>query len=278
MNASERQPQHSGTARSRYRLYIDESGDHVFHNERALAEPAHRFLALCGCFFEMCEYVMFHDQWELMKRRHFPHSPDEPVILHRSDIINRRGPFWRLREPDADRALRDDLLSVIQAGQFKIVVVVIDKLALTRNYSAPFHPYHAALGFMLQRYSGYLNHLNRRGDVMAESRGKTEDNLLKNAYSHIHTHGDMHHRSEFYKRSLTSKELKLKKKPANIAGLQLADLLAHPLRRAILAEAGHVAGEDATFGSRLAAVAEAKYNRHLYDGRVEGYGWVLFPR
>lgn len=31
---------------SRYRLYLDESGDHVFHD---LESPSHRYLALVGC-------------------------------------------------------------------------------------------------------------------------------------------------------------------------------------------------------------------------------------
>ena len=34
-------------------------------------------------------------------------------------------------------------------------------------------------------------------------------------------------------------------------------------------------GTLAPFAQRLMRVAETKFNRHLYDGRVEGYGIVL---
>jgi hypothetical protein len=39
---------------------------------------------------------------------------------------------------------------------------------------------------------------------------------------------------------LTSKEIKLKPKNANIAGTQLADLLAYPLKQEILVENGRI--------------------------------------
>jgi len=278
MGHPQEQAQQLGGRPPRFRLYIDESGDHVFRDPIALQEIPHRFLALCGCFFATDDYVVFHDAWEALKRKHFPHSPDEPIIMHRSDIVNRKGPFWRLRDQEVRQAFDDDLLSVVDAARFRVVMVAIDKLRLSTGYARPFHPYHAALGFMLQRYCGYLNHLNRRGDVLAEGRGRAEDQLLRNAYQHIYVHGDMFHKADFYRRGLTSHELKVKKKPANIAGLQLADILAYPLRKAVLAEQGFTDPESASFGARLAALAESKYNRHLYDGRVEGYGKVLFPR
>ncbi len=54
---------------------------------------------------------------------------------------------------------------------------------------------------------------------MAESRGATEDRQLKSAYQDVYESGSLHHRNpDFYRRVLTSKELKLKNKQANIAG------------------------------------------------------------
>lgn len=263
----------------RYRLYIDESGDHVFHDEAAMEEASHRYLALVGCWFKTDpDYLGFHKSLEDFKQRHTPHNPDEPVILHRKEIINCRGPFWRLRDDDRRESFNEDLLDIIESAKFNLVVVVIDKLELKRRYPDPFHPYHMALGFMLQRYCGYLNHINRKGDVMAESRGRREDTLLKNAYNHIYVHGDMHNRASFFQQVLTSKHLKLKKKSANISGLQLADLIAYPARQEVLIENARMGAPGDVFGLRLAKAAEKKYNRHLSDGRIEGYGKVLFPK
>jgi hypothetical protein len=36
------------------------------------------------------------------------------------------------------------------------------------------HPYHLGLGFLLQRFAGFLNHINRVGDILGESRGGRE--------------------------------------------------------------------------------------------------------
>jgi hypothetical protein len=134
------------------------------------------------------------------------------------------------------------------------------------------------LGFLLQRYCGLLNHINRQGDVMAESRGGTEDRLLKDSYRHVYDNGAWMNSATFFQQALTTRELKVKPKGANIAGLQLADILAHPVRQAILRGKGRIDRGQGPFGRRLLEVAEPKFNRHLYDGRVEGYGKVLYPK
>ena len=259
----------------RYRLYVDESGDHVFKD---LDEPGHRYLCLIGCWLRGDAYRAFHDELERFKQQHVPHNPDEPLILHREDIVNRRKGFWRLRDPNISAAFDRELLGVIAKADFRFTAVVIDKKALRTRYDAPAHPYHLALGFLLQRYCGYLNHVNRCGDVMAESRGGSEDRLLKDSYARVFGRGLWETKGSFFQEALTSKELKLKPKSKNIAGLQLADLLGHPVRMSILRDAGLVRTLATPFVSSLLDVVESKFNRHLYDGRVEGYGKVLFPK
>ena len=80
----------------RYRLYLDESGDHVF---REISSPAHRYLCLLGCWFSNPDYTDFHTVLEALKTRHLPHHPDDPVVLHREDMINARKAFKNLRDP-----------------------------------------------------------------------------------------------------------------------------------------------------------------------------------
>ena len=259
----------------RYRLYVDESGDHVFKH---LEEPSHRYLCLLGCWFRGREYEVFHEALRAFKQQHIPHHPDEPVILHREDIVNRRGCFWRLRDPTAREEFDRDLLRLIREAKFKMVAVVIDKKALQESYPAPAHPYNLAIEFMLQRYCGWLNHVNRCGDVMTESRNGREDRLLKDSYAWVYKRGAWMRNAEFFQQALTSCALKVKPKSANIAGLQLADLLAHPVRAAILLEKGRIPGPLALFAGKILTAADAKFNRHVYDGRVEGYGKVFFPK
>jgi len=261
---------------NRYRLYIDESGDHVY---RQTQELSHRFLALMGCWFCNPDYLRFHEALETLKSDHLPHHPDDPVTLHREDMINARRAFKVLRDEERRKAFNADLLRVIDQARFKMVAVVIDKQALQTAYGdAAAHPYHLGLGFLLQRYVGYLNHINRIGDVMAEVRGAREDRLLAESYTRIYERGAWKVRASSFQAALSSRQLKLKDKRANIAGLQLADVLAHPVKQWVLYEYGLLERDTTTFGHQLMEIAQSKFNRHLYDGRIEGYGFVLFPK
>lgn len=262
---------------NRYRLYLDESGDHVY---RATQESAHRFLGLLGCWFNNADYLRFHEALEDFKKRHFHHHPDNPVILHREDIINKRKVF-KILQGDQKRAEFDnDLLNVIQSAEFRVVAVVIDKASLRASYDeGAGHPYHIGLGFLLQRYAGYLNRINRVGDVMAEARGGNEDTLLKDSYTRVYERGIWGVTSaEFFQSALTSRQLKLQEKRANISGLQLADLIAHPAKLWVLRYYGLLDDPPAPFAERLMNIIEEKFNRQLYNNKIEGYGFVLYPK
>lgn len=78
---------------SRYRLYIDESGDHVYSQ---LYLPASRFLALMGVWFRVgpaSSYNLFAEGLEGLKKDVFGHTPDDPIVLHATNIIHRRRRF-----------------------------------------------------------------------------------------------------------------------------------------------------------------------------------------
>jgi hypothetical protein len=85
-------------------------------------------------------------------------------------------------------------------------------------------------------------------------------------------------RAYFFQEALTTKELKVKPKAANIAGLQLADLLGHPVRQTILLEESRIQGQLGPFAEKLLPVLQSKFNRQLCTERNEGYGKVLFPK
>jgi len=176
----------------RYRLYIDESGDHTYYE---LEDPAKRYLGLTGIFVESEYYrTTFQPEMERFKQKHFPHNPDEPVILHRADIIDRSGSFWRLRDTGKEQAFNKDSLQFIREQDYRIITVVIDKKTHIERYSnVAYHPYHYCLG-----------------DVLAESRGGTEDRQLKRAYQRLYREGTWSSREpKFFQRALTSSEIKL---------------------------------------------------------------------
>lgn len=258
----------------RYRLYIDESGDHTYYR---LIDLAKRYLGLTGIFIESEYYrSTFQPELERLKQKHFPHNPDEPLILHRGDIINRRGPFWRLRDPEREQAFNEDLLQFFKEQDYRIITVVIDKKTHIERYGeAAYHPYHFCLTALLERYCGFLNLYNAQGDVMAESRGGTEDLKLKRAYQELYREGTWYRGPEFFQQALTSSEIKVKPKSANIAGLQLSDLLVYSIKQDILIEERRINDPGDNFGKQICQCIQVKYNKHVYEGRIRGYGKIF---
>ena len=165
-------------------------------------------------------------------------------------------------------------MEVVRNATFQITCVVVDKKEHKEKiYRTLIHPYHYCISALLERYAGWLEHIGLEGDVMAESRGKGEDEQLRLAFETTLERGTAFHSGERFRRVLTSGKIKLKKKDHDIAGLQLADLLAYPFKREMIAERR---GEQppADFSSRLLDAARSKINRHLYTGRIAGYGKV----
>lgn len=284
----------------RYRLYIDESGDHSygkkelrrltvskdrkmivdasFEHYPELESDTKRYLSLTGCIISAEYYrTVFQPKFEELKQKHFPHNPDEPVILHRKDIINRKGPFWRLRDSVYEKSFNESLLLYLNQMEYTLITVVIDKKAHIERYEHfAYHPYHFCLAAMLERYCGLLHFYSAQGDVMAESRGGAEDRQLKDAYRYVHHSGTQYRKSDFFQNVLTSGEIKLKTKAANIAGLQIADLLAYPLKQEILIEDNRICQSDGeVFGQKLCDEVQDKYNKQQYSGKVYGYGKVF---
>jgi hypothetical protein len=251
---------------------VDESGDPVY---KLLDRPAHRHLALLGVWFrEADDYVAFADAMEAFKRDIFGPRPDKPVVLHRNDIINRRGPFGLLREEGIEARFNEGVLRLISEARFKMICVLLDKLTHQATYTDPFHPYHYCMAAMLDRYSGWLNFKNARGDVMAESRGKEEDIQLMQAYRRVYEGGTLMFDRLHHQRALTSKEIKIRRKSENIAGLQLADLLAYPVKQACLLEGKQIPDPGEVFGKKICLAVASKFNRQEFSGQVSGYGVV----
>lgn len=250
---------------TRYRMYIDESGDHTY---KKLADISRRCLALTGIVIEANSYrTAFQPQLEALKQMHFPHSPDEPIILVRTELLNKRGPFHVLQDPAKADAWGKDFASFVATSDYVIISAVIDKQEHLKRYGdAAFHPYHYCLAVLLERFIGFLRWRNGIGDVMAESRGGTEDTELGEVYSEVYLRGTFYHSADEFQRYLTSRELKLKKKQQNIAGLQMADLLAAPSKMDILAEkAPKLCPPFGAYTQQLIAAMTPKYNPY---GRV----------
>lgn len=244
----------------RYRLYVDESGDHTYNNNKG-DDPLKRYLGLTGVIVKTTEYrERFHPNLEKLKQDVFPHNPDDPVILVRNRIVHHEGVFNRLRDPAINAKWQQGLLEFLREHLTTVFTVVIDKKAHKERYGlAAFHPYHYCLTVLLERYRGWLTHVGGRGDVMAEGRGGTEDMMLKAVYREIMEKGTQYLSAQQMQDALTSLELKVKRKEQNIAGLQVTDLLAYPARIDILVRNNRM-DRRGGFTKEINDVLDTKYN------------------
>ena len=56
-------------------------------------------------------------------------------------------------------------------------------------------------------------------------------------------------------------------------------MIAHPAKQWVLRNYNLVEETAAApFAKRLMGIVESKFNRHLYNNKLEGYGFVLYPR
>ncbi len=260
-----------------YRMYVDEVGNHdMTHAD----DPNQRFLSLTGVLLES-EYTLRVVQPEMdqLKRDLFQRDPDEPVIFHRKELVNKRPPFHSLRNPEIEQEFNTALLMALARWEYRVITVVLDKKAHRDQYQVwHYHPYHYCLAVLMERFVLFLHYSGHRGDVMVERRGGKEDRKLKNSYSRLYEGGTDNIPPERWQERLTSRELKVKPKSANITGLQLADLIAHPSRREVLIEHQLIVDDRHTLGDQICAILrQSKYHRNRRTGRIEGYGKKLLP-
>lgn len=260
----------------KYRLYIDEVGN---ADMKASDDPNHRYLNLTGIIIEL-GYVrdILYPEIEQIKQRFFGSHPDDPIIFHRRELVRRQPPFHALRNQATHNAFDKDFLQHLTTWQYHVVSVTIDKLAYQQHNNTLEHsPYLYCLNQLIERYVVFLEGVNVQGDVMAESRGSKEDRQLKASFTSAFENGTTAVQSERFQTVLTSKQIKMKKKTENIAGLQLADLIAHPSHKAILASI-QKQPQRTDFGGQIVSILDqTKYLRNPQNDDLMGWGKIWLP-
>jgi hypothetical protein len=259
----------------KYRLYVDEVGN---PDLGCSDQDDHRFLCLTGVAFDL-GYVndVLYPQIENLKRDFFGSHPDEPIILHRKELVYKKPPFSVLKDSKVERRFNEELLKKLREWDYTVISVIIDKREHVERYSTwRYDPYHYCQEVLIERYRLFMNISNFRGDVMFESRGGKEDRRLKDSFRRITDNGTNHLSAEQLLEHLTSKELKVKPKSANISGLQVADLIAHPVRRWFFKNVFGKPEDKMTFGDAIIQILDQqKFFR--YNGKIIGYGAKKLP-
>ena len=244
----------------KYRIYIDEVGNPDLESSD---NPNHQFLSLTGIILEL-GYVaaVVHPQMEAIKHKYFRAHPDEPIIFHRKEMTSGYPPFEVLKNSEIRAGFDRDLLQLMTDWEYTVITVCLDKKRHKETYTTwRYDPYHYCLAVLLERFVFYLKRMGANGDAMAESRGGKEDRRLKDSFERLWSNGTEYLAPEESSERLTSRQLKVKTKANNIAGLQLADLIAHPSRNEILEEHGFLSGKVFPFGREVIKILQIKYDR-----------------
>lgn len=263
--------------RTRYRLYVDESGDKTYDQ---MEESQKRFLCLCGVIIPWGDpYRIIEGDMENLKQKYFAAWYDQPVIFTRSKMARREDAFSVLGNDDELASKFDsELLEFMANHHYLVISVVINKMDHKERYSEAWNPYSYCLWAMMERYCGFLRYEGGEGDIVAESRGKEDDYEIKDAYVEAYNSGtNVKTDPAFFQDNLTSNEIKIKKKSQNIAGLQIADMLAHPSKQDILLHCNRI-DEDLRNAYPKAIcdlLVKRKYLRRNDSGQIWSYGQYM---
>lgn len=246
-------------ARPRFAIFIDESGDHAAPRAN---DPSSQFLGLVAVVFPLPDYGAFKASFDNHREVHFGHSQRSPVLYHRSEIVNKRGPFAVLQAPDRRSAFDASLLTLIAETRFSLLATVLSKGPANIARDAP-DPYHECLEFLLAPFCDYLQARRAFASCMIESRGKRENNALDRTFASWRAAGGVEGIDRF----------RIVPKADAPPGLQLADLLARHATRHVLGHFGQdVRGRLSSFDEGLQAALENKWFKDRSTGAIRHHG------
>lgn len=136
-------------------MYVDECGNPDLESSD---NPIHRFLSLTGVIISL-DYVreVLNPQIESLKTKYFGSHPDDPIILHRKEVLNAKYPFEVLRDEKIRKQFDVALLDLLRTWDYTVVTVCLDKKAHKEAYTVwRYEPYHYCLALLLERYVFFL--------------------------------------------------------------------------------------------------------------------------
>ncbi|MBI2716129.1 MAG: DUF3800 domain-containing protein [Rhizobiales bacterium] len=244
-------------AYSDYIVYVDESGDHSLTK----INPQHPVFVLALCVVHKPTYIdAIVPAFQHLKFEFWGH---DSVVFHGHEIRKAHGDFNILLNAKTRANFIDKLNGLIGGADFTLIAAVIDKAKHVARYANPADPYGIALVFCMERLQRFLmdkNQSDRMTHVQVECRGKAEDAKLELEFRRICDGNNAVGKMD-------NLDIRFMDKKHNSTGLQLADLVAHPVGRHVIAPQQ---------ANRAYDVIEPKLRRSP-KGEVEGWGLKIFP-
>jgi hypothetical protein len=241
-------------------MFLDESGDHNL----SVIDPQYPLFVLGGVVVDK-DYAdgELTEKLTAFKRGLFGR---EDLILHTADITRNRNGFERLKDAGFRQQFYEQLNVLMSELRYSVVACAIHKdQHLSRYGVAALDPYLLSLNVLVERFCMDVGNVEGGGLIVAERRDATLDHELDLAWLNLKIQGTRFMQANKIERRVMA--LNLRDKKANIAGLQLADLVVTPIGRRVL---GKIVKEDYQ-------VVEQKFRRSP-KGKIDGYGLVVLPR
>lgn len=208
--------------------FLDESGHHGL---KKINQEFPIFILACLIFEESYYENIFIEKVKKLKIKHFK-TPN--IILHSRDIRKWQNDYKCLGDIEKRQNFYTDLDNLIETAEFKIIAAAINKDKLIQLYGPRAdNPYDMSLSFVLERSIFYTDNIICNSiSIIAESRGKKEDNKLLTQYQLVLSNGTKYITSERFKKKI--KSFKFVNKHENSIGTQIADLVAYPIATKII--------------------------------------------
>lgn len=245
-----------------YRTFMDESGD------SNILKINQKFPVFCltSCTFEKNYYQAYVIPELDNFKMHFWGRTD--IVLVSSQIRKHTGDFAIFNDQAIKKEFYTYLDELIAKLDFFIIAVVIKKnLYITKSYGLFYDSYHLALEFIMERLVKTFRKETPEGScfITAESRGRKEDNDLIYVFNHLQLNGN-----EYIPTFQNITNLWMAKKDKNLAGLQIADLVAYPIATKIL----DLQKANPVFDLIKAKICHGPASK---NNTIYGYGLKVFP-
>jgi hypothetical protein len=174
------------------------------------------------------------------------HCPNANVLLHSREIRRRTGDFTFLGESESRRHnFYEGINELFASLRIRLFASVIDKRRLRNRFISSVNPYEVSISQLLSLVCG-PPHLPgpsrpRLAAILAEARGKAPDKVLQAEYANFHSaglwnygEGRIQNRRAATIRRLFPDRIQFRNKSDRESGLELADLAAYPIARAVV--------------------------------------------
>ncbi len=248
-------------------LFIDETGDHSLSK----IDSSYPIFVLSGIVVD--EDYHNGTLTDVLNKFKVHHFGTDQVVLHSKEMTHpqsARSPLYmKFMDRDFRRKFYADFEYMLGQLDISIVACVIMKNRHFANYGLEAKdPYLLSFDNLLNRLVFDLSD-DQRGKIVAESRNSVLDNQLEIAYLSTRVEGTNKVQPAEIKLKLES-AIQFRQKSDNIAGLQMADMVASPIARHFLQKPERV-GNQLRYETVFGKVRSI-------NGRWENIGITVLPQ